>query len=112
MHEFLLVFRRDYKTKSVQPSPEKLQEHLKHWTEWFGKLKTEDKLVVPPQRFDAAGKVLQHDKTVVDGPVVEHKDSIGGLIFIKAKDYMEAEKIAKGCPTLELGGNVEIRQVL
>ena len=28
MDEFLLVFRRDFKNKEIQPSPEQLQEHF------------------------------------------------------------------------------------
>jgi hypothetical protein len=112
MNEFLLVFRRDYKTAEVQPTPDQLQESLKHWGEWFGKLKAEDKLVAPPHRFDGAGKILKNDKSVVEGPYLEPKESIGGLIIIKAASYEEAIKIAEGCPVLELGGNVELRQAL
>lgn len=112
MNEFLLVFRRDYKTKEVQPTADQFQESLKHWNEWFGKLTAENKLVAPPRRFDGAGKILKQDKTVADGPYLEPKESIGGLLIIKADSYGEAIKIAEGCPVLELGGNVEVRQAL
>lgn len=112
MNQFLLIFRRDYKTKEAQPGPDQLQESLKHWNTWFDKLKAEDKLVAQPRRFDGAGKILKQDKTVADGPYLEPKDSIGGLLFIKAGSYNDAIKIAEDCPVLELGGNVEIRQAL
>jgi len=109
MGEFILIFRRDYKTASVQPTPEKLQESLKHWQEWFGKLAAEEKLARPVQRFDAAGKVLKSGGLVENGPYIELKESIGGLVIIRASSYEEAVEVAKGCPVLELGGNVEIR---
>jgi len=109
MGEFILIFRRDYKTAEIQPTPEKLQESLKHWQEWFGKLAAEDRLARPIQRLDATGKIVREYNSVANGPYIELKEAVGGLIIIKAENYDEAIEIAKGCPVLELGGNVEIR---
>lgn len=110
MNEFLLLFRRDFTTKEEQPSPEELQASLKAWQDWFGGIAAQDKLARPLQRWDSAGKVVKKDKAVMNGPYAEIKESIGGLIIIKAADYDEAVEIANGCPILALGGNVEIRQ--
>jgi hypothetical protein len=112
MNEFLLIFRRDFTTKEIQPSPEELQQQLKLWQEWFGGIAAQDKLARPLQRWDGQGKVVNSSKGVTNGPYVEIKESIGGLIIIKAKDYDEAAAIAKGCPVLQLGGNVEIRMAV
>ena len=109
MSEFVLLFRRDYKTKEVQPTPEQMQEHLKHWSEWFGNLASNDLLARPVQRLDAEGRIVRQDGVVGNGPYVELKESVGGLVIIKANDYDEAVEIAASCPVLELGGNVEIR---
>jgi hypothetical protein len=49
---------------------------------------------------------------VINGPYAEVKESIGGLILIRAVDYAVAAEIAKGCPILALGGNVEIRMAV
>ncbi|MGS2738931.1 YciI family protein [Sinomicrobium sp. M5D2P17] len=108
MNEFLLIFRRDFMGKDIQPSPNELQKHLEHWQEWFGTLKEQDKLAAPLKRWDGKGMVV-NNKGVTNGPYVEVKESIGGMIMVKAKDYEEAAEIASGCPILELGGNVEIR---
>jgi len=108
MSEFVLIFRRDYKTKEVQPTPEQMQEHLKHWAEWFGNLATNGLLARRVQRLDAEGRIVRGDN-VGNGPYVELKESIGGLVIIKANDYDQAVEIAESCPVLELGGNVEIR---
>jgi hypothetical protein len=112
MSEFVLIFRRDYKTLSAQPSPEQMQEHLGHWQNWFGKLKDEDRLTRPVQRIDQQGRISGPYNSVQTGPYTEATDSIGGLVFIQAQDYDEAVALAKTCPILELNGSVEIRMGL
>ncbi|MDB5282691.1 MAG: hypothetical protein JWO06_1766 [Bacteroidota bacterium] len=112
MREYLLLFRRDYQTKQLQPTPDQFQENLKQWGEWFGKLKAEDKIVAIPPRFDGVGKVLDSTRTISDGPYLGTKESFGGFIIIKAGSYEDAANIALDCPVLHLGGNVEIRQAL
>ena len=112
MNDFLLVFRRDYKTKEIQPSPEQLQAHLSRWREWFDDLKARGVLARPLQPWKAKGKVLKNDKTVTDGPYAEIKESIGGFIVVKAGSYEEAVEIAKGSPIFDLGGTVEVRMAV
>lgn len=109
MNQFLLIFRRDYRTEELQPTLEQLDLHLSKWQEWFGRLASSDKLARQLQRWDGKGKVISRDKQVLNGPYVEIKESIGGLIIIRAADYDEAVEIAQSCPIFELGGNVEIR---
>jgi hypothetical protein len=110
MEEFLLIFRRDFATKEKQPSPEQMQNHLNEWQEWFRSLAAGNKLSRPLQRWDREGKVVRPGKDVINGPYAEIKESIGGMIFVKATDYDEAVEIAHGCPILRFGGNVEIRR--
>lgn len=112
MEEFLLIFRRDVITRENQPSPEQMQKQVKQWQDWFGRLTAENKLSRPPQRWDRDGKVVRADKHVINGPYAEIKESIGGMIFVRAADYHEAAEIAKTCPVLEVGGNVEIRKAV
>jgi len=109
MNDFLLIFRRDFMNKQAQPSPEALQNSIKAWQNWFGGIAAQNKLVRPLQRWDIAGNVVKSDKHVINGPYVEIKESIGGLILIRAENYEEAIQIAQNCPILELGGNVEVR---
>lgn len=111
MNEFLLIFRRDFTTKEIQPSPEELQQHLQQWQEWFGKLTAEEKLARPLQRWDGQGRIV-NPKGITNGPYAEIKESIGGMILIKADGYDEAAAIAKDCPIIRLGGNVEIRMAI
>lgn len=89
-----------------------MQAHLNAWQSWFNSLTAADKLSRPLQRWDRDGKIVQQGKQVIDGPYVEIKESIGGMIFVKAANYEEAVEIAQGCPILEFGGNVEIRKAV
>lgn len=112
MEEFLLIFRRDGINKESQPSPEQMQLQLKQWQDWFGKLAAQNQLARPIQRWDRDGKIVQPGKHVINGPYAEIKESIGGMIFVKAANYDEAVEIAKDCPILEIDGNVEIRRAV
>jgi hypothetical protein len=49
---------------------------------------------------------------ITDGPFAEAKDVIGGFTLIKADDVAQAAELAKGCPILERGGDVEVRPVM
>ncbi|WP_221392748.1 YciI family protein [Dyadobacter sp. NIV53] len=112
MEEFLLIFRRDLITREAQPSPEEMQSSIKPWQDWLGGIAAQNKLARPLQRWDGEGRVVQQNRNVINGPYAEIKESIGGLIIIKAADYNEAAEIAKGCPILQLGGSVEIRKAV
>jgi hypothetical protein len=109
MKEFLFLFRRDFKTAENQPTADELKAHLEHWQTWFNELSQQGVLARPIQRWDGDGKIIQRDKSVTNGPFVEIKESIGGMIIIYAQDYAAAEKIAQGCPIFEFNGSVEIR---
>jgi hypothetical protein len=110
MNEFLLLFRRDYQISDVQPTPEQLQEHIRHWQKWYGELAGKEVLAKPVQRLDLKGQLLTATGQAIEGPYVKDAESIGGYLIIKANTYDDAVKIAEGCPILELGGNVEVRQ--
>jgi len=49
---------------------------------------------------------------VTNGPYVETKEAIGGYILIRAETLDEAAEMAKGCPILMIGGNVEVRNIV
>lgn len=112
MDEFLLIFRRDHQTKDAQLSPEQLQEHFRKWQAWYKGLADEDRLARPQTRWDAEGRVVDHHKTVLNGPYAEIKESIGGVAIIRAASYEEAVEIAKASPILDLRGTVEIRKAM
>lgn len=112
MKEFVLVFRRDAVTKDAQLSPEQMQSSMKHWQDWMGGIAAQNKMASTGSRLGSAGKVVTANNVVSDGPYAEIKEVIGGYIIVKANSLEEAAELAKDCPILHIGGNVEVRPVV
>src|ERR1700748_790331 len=107
MKEFMLIFRRELTPAGDQPSPEQYQGMVKKWQDWIGGLAAQNKLVATGKRMAQEGKVVHNNKTVTNGPFVEIKEGLAGYIFVNANDIDEAAEIAKGCPVIDVKGNVE-----
>lgn len=110
MKEYLLIFRNDFNSLP-KGSPEEMQAMTKKWMDWIGGIAAQNKLVDRGNRLASTGKVLKPDNVITDGPYSEVKESVGGYSIIKVDSYDEAVEIAKGCPVLTLGGNVEVREI-
>lgn len=112
MKDFLLIFRNDF-SQMPQFSPEEMQANIKRWMDWVGGIAAQDKLIDRGNRLErTTGKVLRQDNVVTDGPYTEIKESIGGYTAIRAESLDEAAQLAKGCPILQFGGNVEVREIM
>ena len=110
MNEFVLIMRHEDGKKIA--SPEQMQEWMKQTMDWIGSIAYQNKFVsgtgLP---FDDA-RVVKSDKTVINGPFGDIKETIGGFITVKAETIEEAVEFAKGCPVLQGEGNsLEIRQI-
>ena len=112
MKEFLLIFRNSH-DPDFQPSAEQMQEEFTEWMNWFGGIAAQNKLADRGNRLEMQGaKVVKPGNVVTDGPYSEIKEFIQGYIIVSADDIEGAEELAKGCPILKSGGNVEVRTVL
>jgi hypothetical protein len=56
------------------------------------------------------GQVRDGKKSATDGPFMETKEMLGGLIVIEAPDLNSAAQIAAGIPFAQLG-SIEVRPV-
>jgi len=110
MKEFMFVFRADFKNMP-RTSPEEMQAQTKRWMDWIGGIAAQNKLVSRGNRLSSGGKVLKGNDIITDGPYTEIKESIGGYCIVKADTFDGAISLAKGCPVLNAGGNVEIREI-
>ncbi len=110
MKEFLLIFRNELKART-SASPEEMQATTKKWMDWIGGVAAQNKLVERGNRLSSSGKVVKAHNVITDGPYSEIKESVGGYSIIKTDSYEDAVEIAKGCPVLAVGGNVEIREI-
>jgi hypothetical protein len=61
--------------------------------------------------LEREGKIVSGKKgrTVADGPFAESKEAIGGYFLLQVDDINEAVEIAKQCPDLDYGIDVEVR---
>jgi hypothetical protein len=113
MEEFALMMRHEDGKKVA--SPEQIQQWMKQTMDWIGGIAAQGKFVsgtgLP---FDDARVVLTKNakKVVTNGPYGEIKETIGGMIVVKAASVDEAVEFAKGCPVLQGEGNsVEVRKI-
>jgi len=95
-------------------SPEEIQRVIGEYTAWRLRLQEEGKLAGGLKLADEGGRELslENDRVrVVDGPYAEAKEVLGGYFLIEAADYDEAVEISKGCPHLEYGSRIVLREV-
>jgi hypothetical protein len=109
MKEFLLIFRTDYNTMQ-QRTPEQAEYMTQKWMDWVGSIGAQNKLVSRGNRLQNSGRIVKNT-LVTNGPYTDIKESIGGYSIIKAESYDDAAEIAKNCPVLLSGGNVEVREI-
>jgi hypothetical protein len=111
MNEFALIFRNDFHPEAGY-SPDKLQEIMKQWQVWMGAMAAKEQLVNTGTRLGGCGKTIRPFNLITNGPYAEIKEIITGLIVVRAGDIEGATEIAKGCPILNAGGNVEVRSII
>lgn len=106
----MMIFRNDY-NPSFKPSPEQMQASIKQWQDWIGGIAAQGKFL-STNRLGFEGKTLKPNNVITDGPYAEVKEILGGYILVKAANMDEAMKLAEGCPILNIGGHVEVRNVM
>lgn len=106
----MMVFRNagmgDFK-----PTPEQVRAVEKQWDDWMGSIAAQERLV-SCSRPGPEGKTVLPANIVTDGPYAEVKEILMGVAIIMANSIDEALEIAKGCPILIAGGNVEVRPLV
>ena len=109
MNEFVFLYRGG----ETGRSPERAQQMMQKWMAWFKDLAEKGHVKDRGQPLERSGKLVNGKrKTVTDGPFAEAKDLVGGYTVILAKDLNEAAELSKGCPILEVDGQVEVRPVM
>lgn len=112
MKEFLMIFRND-NTSGSKPTAEQMQAMMKQWQDWMGGIAAQNKLASSGNRLSSEySKVVKPNNVITNGPYVEMKEAVGGYIIVKAASVDEAAELAKGCPILKVGGNVEVRTIV
>ena len=109
MKEFLYLFRGG-DARTMNASPETIQENMGKWMKWMGDLGKQGKMVggLP---LSGEGKTVKSRGVVTDGPYAEGKEIVGGYLVVKADNLHEATELSKGCPIFEFNGTVEVREI-
>ena len=110
MKEFMLIFRlKDI--ADFKPTPEQLQERLN----WLAGIAAQNKLVDQGNSllpFTGSAKTVHPENVVTDGPYTEIKEFIVGYVIVRTGTIEEAVEMAKENPVFQLGGNIEIRELV
>jgi hypothetical protein len=113
MPDYMLVLRDD-RADFAGITPEEMQRIIEKYRAWAGSLRESGRLVGSDKLVDGAGRVMRRGKAplrVTDGPFAEGKEIFGGFFTVRAGSYEEACKLAEGCPHLDYGGSVEVREI-
>jgi len=93
-------------------SPEELQSRMGKWFAWGDKMGKQGILKVGEALMPNSKRISGPDRIISDGPFVEGKELIGGYYTIKADNIDAVIKVAEDYPDYDLGGTVEIREVV
>lgn len=110
MDEFVLIMRHEDGGKNA--SPEQMEVWMKQTMDWIGGIAAQNKFVSGTGLPFADARVVNSNKVVTNGPFGDIKETIGGMVTVRAESIDEAVEFAKGCPVLQGEGNsMEVRRV-
>jgi hypothetical protein len=110
MKQFKLIFRYDF-NPNYQPTPEEMEVEGQKWGQWIGGL-AQNGQFVGTNHLGYSGRVLKSDGSFINNIHMNGSEVLAGDMVINAQDLDEALTLAKGSPILEIGGNVEIRDLI
>ena len=111
LKEFMLIFIGvDYGEMNL--SPEEIEKRAKAWMNWQQKMGEAGTLQSGNALQAGVKRITGSARTVSDRMSIESKEIIGGYYIIKAKNLDDATTIADDYPDYDLGGTVEIRELM
>lgn len=111
MKEFMMIFvGADYADLGL--SPEELQNRMGKWFAWGNKMEESGVLRGGNALHPQMRRIVGQNRTVTDLSSVEVKEIVGGYYIVEVKDFDAVQKIAQDFPDYDLGGTVEIREVM
>ncbi len=108
--EYMLLFRGTDWAKGL--SPDEMQHVANQWMAWFKGLMEQGKAIAG-NPLEREGKIVsgKNGRVISDGPFAESKEAIGGYFLLRVDTLDEAVAIAKQCPGLPYGAQIEVRPV-
>ena len=111
MKEFMMIFiGADYADLGL--SPEELQNRMGKWFAWGQKMEEAGILRGGEALTPNMRRIVGENRTVTDLTSTEVKEIVGGYYTVAAKDFDAVQDIAQDFPDYDLGGTVEIREIM
>jgi len=113
MAKYMLLLYDD-RSAFTNVSPDQMQQIVQKYIKWGQSLREAGIMHASNKLTDESGRVMRGQNghvRVTDGPYSETKEILGGYYIIEAPTYDHAVEHARGCPHLEYGGTIEVRQV-
>lgn len=108
--QFMLIVR--YRTDAPAPGADVVKSNGQKWGEFIGDLAKSGKLVSGLRPQQAGRMITGQDKTVQESAYIGDKALVSAFFVVKAASLDEATEIARKVPIYELGGSVEIKEVM
>jgi len=109
MKDYLYIIRGGEDLSNF--SPEQMQQHLGEWQKWMGGLAKEGKFVAGEPLQDEGKSLVDKGTRVIDRPLAEAKELVGGYLIMKAGSLDDAIELGRGCPGLEHDCTIEVREI-
>ena len=111
MKEFLMLIREDLDNYGKM-TPQQMQEDIERHVKWVETLVQQGHFKGGNPLTPTGKYIKSSERMITDGPYIEAKEGVSGFYFLLAPSLEEATRIARGCPSLDYGGMVEIREVI
>jgi hypothetical protein len=108
--EYILIVR--YQTDAPMPDADLIKVNGQHWAEFIAALAKSGKLVTALRPQQTGRTISGKEMAVKEGTYIGNKAVVSSLFVVKSGSIDEATEIARKCPIYELGGSVEIREVM
>ena len=111
MKEFMMIFvGADYAELGL--SQEDLQNRMGKWFAWGDKMEKAGVLRGGKALTPNIRRVVGENRTVTDLTSAEVKEIVGGFYIVETTDLDAVQEIAQDYPDYDLGGTVEIREIM
>ena len=111
MENFLLIIREDL-NKLKKWSAEERYDGVREMDVWVKTLVQKGNYI-SGDALHIKGCYVRKDNVLSDGPFIEAKEGISGIIFIEATDLQDAVSIAQNCPLVQSGNMaIEVRPLM
>ena len=107
--DYLLLFRGGADMEDLTPAER--EQTMNNWFAWMGEMRKRGQFKLG-HPLEEQGKIMSGKKGAQVKAYAESKESVGGFLLIQARNLADATRIARGCPTFNHDGTVEVRPIM